>query len=73
MENHLPKPHTPIRTGTRQSSSLARAAADPQDGVHSARARVLQRNVFGRIRHAPNIHVGIERARRTVLRVGGPR
>lgn len=45
MENHFPDPYTPIRTGTRQRPALARAAADPQNGVHPTGARVLQRDV----------------------------
>ena len=68
MERHLPQINTPIRACARQTA----LAIHPDDRVHTARARVLNRDVLQRLLHAPDVYVCIERAGDAVLRVGGP-
>ena len=69
MERHLPQMDTPIRARARKTA----LAIHPDDRIHASRARVLDRDVLQRLLHAPDVDVRVERARRAVLPVRGPR
>lgn len=67
MERDVPHARTAIRARTGELHVL-----QPEHGVHTARARVLDRDILDRLRHAPHVHMRVKRARRAVLPVGRP-
>ena len=68
MERHLPLAHTSVRARTREL-----LVPQPEHSVHAARTGILDRDVLHGLGHAPHVDMRIERARRAVLPVRGPR
>ena len=68
MERHAPHHDRPVRPSARELAVL-----EPEHRVHPPRCGVLDGDVLHRLLDAPHVDVRVERARRAVPPVRGPR